>query len=643
MSQENYINNNLIAYIGNKKRLIDLLKKSIKKVINNKNTNLKFLDLFAGTGVVSRLAKSLGFEVFSNDWEYYSYIINKTFIELNSDFLNSSFKKLGGVDNVLNILNSLNEPEEKDKYISKYYCPENDDNIDLKNERIFYTSYNGLKIDAIRAQIDKWYNTGFIDKTEENFLIALLLYEVSTRSNTSGVFKGFHRGFGGSNGDALSRILKPVHLKKPDLINGNPCHVSKEDAVSLSEVLKETKFDIAYLDPPYNQHQYGSNYHLLNTIALNDKPRVNKNIYINGKKTDKSAIRKDWVKTKSTFCIRKNAKEDFEKIIENLNADHILISYSTDGIIDFKDMLEILSKKGKLDIELSEYVKFRGGRQSLTSEVKNIEFVLIVNTNEEGSREDIDKIYKILLSNKIKLILKKTINPLRLETIGYELLKTTKNSENIFQKKYDNRIVLLKINNNRVVDHNIDKLNLLEDSLEIIKRLNDDFEYITNLTREDEVYLTIDEIIKKYKDNLYKEALNLFKEIPYYISKFNNKKAYLSSLKSIKSVLDLIIQTIDMWKTINLINLGCFKRFEKVIFIKLNHTITDELVYKYSSPNAEKSDYLENVILYKKQISNLYEFIIKEFQRNKTESIKDKKTLIIKKHMADSTARMHAC
>ena len=303
---DQYLKKDIIAYIGNKRNLLPLIKNAIQKTgLDPQKKDLTFLDLFSGSGAVSRLAKSLGFRVIANDWEYYSYVINKAFIETDKEELNSCFKKLGGIKNVLEILNNLKEPSFKDRYISLYYSPQDDINPDIKNERMFYTNRNAKTIDAIRSKIDEWAKSKIIDKKEEYILLALLLYESSTRSNTSGVFKGFHKGFGGTNGDALSRILKSVELTMPVLINGKKALVLKEDAVKLSREFNKTKIDIAYLDPPYNQHQYGSNYHLLNTIALNDKPLINKDIYINGKKINKSAIRKDWIKTKSTFCCRK--------------------------------------------------------------------------------------------------------------------------------------------------------------------------------------------------------------------------------------------------------------------------------------------------------------------------------------------------
>lgn len=635
MTEKNYeyINNHLIAYIGNKRRLIPLLEKAIKRCkIEEKNP--KFLDLFAGTGVVSRLAKSLNFEVYANDWEYYSYILNKAFLELDEDFLNNSFKKLGGIDNVLKVLNELKEPLEKDKYISIYYCPLDDENPDLKNERLFYTSYNGKKIDAVRAKIEEWKNNNFIDENEEILLLALLLYEASTRSNTSGVFKAFHKGFGGTNHDALSRILKLISFKKPVLINGPKAKIFKEDSVKLVKMLKEIRFDIAYLDPPYNQHQYGSNYHLLNTIALNDKPPVNKNIYINGKKVNKSAIRRDWIKTKSSFCYKDQAIVDFTKIIENLNAHYILLSYSTDGIIPFDTILEILSRKGKLDIVMSEYVKYRGGKQSLTREIKNIEFVLIVNTEEQSNPDDIIRIKKKLLMKKIKLYLKKSLNPIRAGMLFFN--KEIRDEFVIFTKFYKDIKVELIVSENKIVNHNID---LNDDVLpyETVKEICEDLATLTNMTKEDEIYLIINELKELYNKRFYEKAISLFKNIPYLLSKFNNKKAYIPSLKTIVNVMELLIQTIDMWKKVSLIKSCTFRKFELIIFKKLNYVEYRDIKASYIDDPVE---YEKKVDEYKRKISTLYEYFIMSVTDEKERIISDIKAkeleilLIRKKKLA---------
>ncbi|HOE99863.1 MAG TPA: DNA adenine methylase [Spirochaetota bacterium] len=567
-----YLEENLIAYIGNKRRLLPLIRKSIELCGGSKGKGRKFLDLFAGSGSVSRLAKSMGFAIYANDWEYYSYIINKSFIELDEDFLNNSFKNFGGIEEALKILNNLPNPEPSEQYISKYYCPSSDEAPDLNNERMFWTNYNGKKIDSIRNKIENWKNDGMIDEKENFLLISLLLYESSTRSNTSGVFKGFHKGFGGSNGDALSRILKKIKLSKPTLINGGESFVFNQSAVELSENINE-HFDIVYLDPPYNQHQYGSNYHLLNTIALNDKPEVNKNVIINGKKINKSAIRRDWVKTRSSFCYKKTAKEDFDKIIKNLDSNYIIVSYSTDGIIPFEDMLEILSSKGKLDIVMSEYVKFRGGKQSLTTEVRNIEFVLTVDTTKKGGRSDIEKIQKELYINKIALASKKTVNPFRAEAIGFNFTKKVVSSdlniENIISKKFDDLDVKFAVSENKILNFQNTAEEIKKLSLASIEELHNDMSYITNLTKEDELYLLISDIVKYYMQNKFGIASKLFGETVYLLSKFNNKKNYIQGLKAIITILNMLHQTVEIWREYNILENANFKKFEKETLKKL--------------------------------------------------------------------------
>ena len=84
-----YLTEQLIAYIGNKRRLLPLVYRAIEKT-GVPLEGAKFFDVFAGSGAVSRLAKSLGCEVLSNDWEYYSYILNSAYIKIDKNILNIS-------------------------------------------------------------------------------------------------------------------------------------------------------------------------------------------------------------------------------------------------------------------------------------------------------------------------------------------------------------------------------------------------------------------------------------------------------------------------------------------------------------------------------------------------------------------------
>ncbi|MBN1798759.1 MAG: DNA adenine methylase [Spirochaetales bacterium] len=412
-----YLTKQIIAYIGNKRNLLGLIHSALQRCLGHDFKGKYFLDLFAGSGVVSRLAKALGFRVFCNDWEFFSYVINSAYIGVDKNETESFYKDHGGVRGMVDYLNRLPDPGLEDLYIARCYCPPHDNihNVDYQTERLFYTRSNGLIIDKIRNEIERLYPR---EKTEADrqalkekyLLLALLLYESATHTNTSGVFKAYHKGFGGHNRDALTRILARIELKPPVLIDSAFSHqIFMRDANKLvcSDDLRNTLFDVAYLDPPYNQHQYGSNYHLLNTIARWDKPPVNTTQLKNGKLVDKAGIRKDWTNTRSAYCYRESAVRAFGELLANVEARHILLSYSTEGIIPFEELYRICAARGRVDAVTNEYIKYRGGRQSMNRLNDNIELVLIIDTRKKHNKKLSSKVNELLLRKKLSLQLKK--------------------------------------------------------------------------------------------------------------------------------------------------------------------------------------------------------------------------------------------
>lgn len=613
---KDYVEKHLIAYLGNKRRLLPLILEGIKNTSHNIKSNSKFLDLFAGTGVVSRMAKSLGFEVHCNDWEEYSYQINRAFVGLDVSILETGFAELGGIDTVLEYLNMIDNAEPQDRYISEYYCPADDENPDILNERMFYSHANGLRIDGIRAQIAKWKNMGLLTEDENSLLLALLLHEASTRANTSGVFKGFHQGFGGTHGDALSRILKTLQLVKPVLLPGKG-YVYNEDCLALSEKLQNTRFGIAYLDPPYNQHQYGSNYHLLNTIARNDKPDINKNIFVNGKKTNKSAIRTDWTKTKSTFCYKSSAEADFKKLIDNINAEHLMISYSTDGIIPFDNILDILSSKGKMDIVSSEYTKYRGGKQALTTKTKNVEFVILVDCTEEqkvvfdmGSavaqnkqEQPLDEIKKFLILDKIKVNLQKDYSCNLLKKQGYACEKN--DSGFVFSKNYGNYEVILKTSFNSFAEYESVLEYLKAFPCGVLEEIYTDLDVGTSLTREEELYQDLDLMKFLNEKQQYSALPKLFGKMILNLNKFNNTSAYISSLNALEILLVYFAETMPHWGNVSILNSKAFHDLEHLILRKLEHTAHDNVAGVRESKQVVGMAYDRLVEVLQKQKSSM--------------------------------------
>lgn len=408
-----YLTQQIIAYIGNKRKLLPLIFEAIESSGIDAGPGTKFFDVFAGSGAVSRLAKSLGCEVYANDWEPYSQIINSCYIATDESDIARLF---GGRKEFLSLLeeiNALPEPGADCRYIADYYAPSSFDidEADFKTERLFYTRQNALSIDKIRNRIEELYPPADTDRdtvSRRNILIAELLYECATHTNTSGVFKSCHKGFGGHNRDALKRILSPIRLREPVLIDSPyHAHILKCDANEIVDNGTAGHVDIAYLDPPYNQHQYGSNYHLLNSIALWDRIPEPLDLDENGELREKAAIRHDWIKTRSRYCYRKTAAPSFADLLDNLDADRILVSYSTDGIIPFEQMQEICARRGRLSIVTNEYTTYRGGKQSNSRLDTNIEFILCIDTTHKPDSGTLTAMDDLLMRRRFLLLFRR--------------------------------------------------------------------------------------------------------------------------------------------------------------------------------------------------------------------------------------------
>ncbi|MGA2480419.1 MAG: DNA adenine methylase [Spirochaetia bacterium] len=379
-----YLTEQLIAYLGNKRALLPFLH-DVFAHLELKGSRTLFLDPFAGSGAVARLARMMGFAVEANDWEYYSFIINTCHLGTYASELAGLFADHGGLAGALAELNGLPSPSEDGAYISRHYAPRSTEKADWRTERLFYTRENGLIIDAVRERIEEMYpgtpeGTAFKEKA---VLIAALLYQAATHTNTSGVFKACHRGFGGHGRDALGRIMKRIEVRAPLVVDARwPAAASCMDA---QEFLAGRSADICYLDPPYAVHQYGSNYFMLNTIARWDRPPVSEERGPDGRLRQKAGIRADWKRTRSAFCYRDTAAAALRGVVGAADCRWLVVSYSNEGLIGLEELCGILAETGSLSVVSTGYVKYPGGKQSLERTTRNIELALVVDRHVRPS------------------------------------------------------------------------------------------------------------------------------------------------------------------------------------------------------------------------------------------------------------------
>jgi adenine-specific DNA-methyltransferase len=387
-----YLFNQLVPYIGNKRKLLRLLEQAIQRTSAKTGT---FLDLFAGSGVVSRMAKLLGYRVVSNDWEPYAQAINRCYVACNRP---PKFASLGDYQQAIN---SLNELPGKIGWVTEHLCPRDDTDYDIRTDRMFYMRKNGMRIDAIREQIVAWKDAGRLADAEEACLLAPLVYQACYRSNTSGVFKGFHNGWGGQTRTALYRIATDLRLDAPVFHdNGQQNLVFREDAQTLAERLASEEIEIAYLDPPYNQHPYGSNYHVLNSVVLWDKPALSKQIT----RGTKAAIRLDWrTERRSAYNYREVASTAYQRLLDAVNARYILTSYSTDGTIPLDSMLQANVARGLVSLVMQGYKRYRVSSQRFSKKPMNVEFVLVLDTHGK-SKKSADELREMIESHESRVL-----------------------------------------------------------------------------------------------------------------------------------------------------------------------------------------------------------------------------------------------
>jgi adenine-specific DNA-methyltransferase len=424
--QHPYLKKHLIAYIGNKRSLQGFLAAVFSRLPLREERTV-FLDPFAGSGAVARLARFLGYRVLANDWEFYAYVLNRAHLATDRRELPELFKAHGGAAALLKRMNLLAETTPPEEYIARHYAPADTREADYRTERLFYTRENGLRIDALRAEIERLYPG--LDPApgpgrEKCLLLASLLYQAATHTNTSGVFKACHKGFGGHGRDALKRIMAPIRLELPELYAGGT--PAEAFCLEAEEFARGRSGDISYLDPPYNQHQYGSNYHLLNTIARWDRPPVSDERRADGGLRHKAAIRRDWVSTRSGYCYKRSALPALRALLETLDTRYVALSYNTEGIIPLEGLLDILAGQGGLQVFSSDYVKYRGGRQSLARQVHNIEILLVLDRRRPPSVRAEQELARIVARRRLGLLWRRSYHPEKIRAAfrseGRELL-----------------------------------------------------------------------------------------------------------------------------------------------------------------------------------------------------------------------------
>jgi len=341
-----YLSRQLITYIGNKRALLGHIGKAVERVKRRLGKDrLRVFDAFSGSGVVSRFLKAHASFLVSNDLEEYAAVTARCYLR------NRSTVDLAGVSRTVAELNARVDTEPLPPgFIQELYAPKDEARI-TKEDRVFYTRDNARRLDNYRRLIDS------VPADMRDMLLGPLLSEASVHANTAGVFKGFYKNrhtkigqFGGSGSDALTRILGRITLEPPVLSRFEcECEVLQEDANHAAPRLGP--LDMAYLDPPYNQHPYGSNYFMLNLLVRYERPAQISRV---------SGIPIGW--RRSGYNVRTKSSRLFRQLLHTIDAPFLLISFNNEGFIQPDEMFAMLKAIGSVDVIEAQYNAFRGSR-----------------------------------------------------------------------------------------------------------------------------------------------------------------------------------------------------------------------------------------------------------------------------------------
>lgn len=340
-----------MRFIGGKTLIIPYILELIKeKTIDVKSIS----DVFAGSGVVSREFKNLGYDVISNDLMYFSYVLLRGTVGINSKL---EFKNLG-ISDPIAYLNNLNLENMNLDLANCFICQ----NYSPNGGRMYFTEENALRIDFIRIQIENWYEASMINEDEYFYLLTCLIEAVPFVSNITGVYGAYLKHWD-------KRALNNLELKNVDLsINGSIGQAYNEDS---NKLIENIETDLAYYDPPYNQRQYLPNYHVLETIAKYDNPKI-KGV---------TGLR-DYSEQKSDYCRKDSVFNAFEDLIKNTKSRYIILSYNTEGLLSHDEIISILEKYGKKNTVDYKSINYKRYKNAQTNKNKNLREVLYLVERE---------------------------------------------------------------------------------------------------------------------------------------------------------------------------------------------------------------------------------------------------------------------
>ena len=333
-----------IKYLGSKRLLVP----EIVRLAGELAPSGTVVDLFSGTARVGHALKAAGYRVLANDLMAYGETIARCYVQADAEDHAAEAEQL---------IRELNALPGSPGWFTHTFC---------ESSR-YLQAKNGARVDAIRDAIA----AKELEPELESILLVSLMEAADRVDSTTGVQMAYLKQWS-------ARSHNELELRLPALLPRAASGKGAATRLEAREAARRLSGDIAYLDPPYNQHSYLGNYHVWESLVLWDQPEV---YGIAHKRVD-CRDRKSDFNRKTAFL------EAWRETVAAVDARHLIVSFSDEGFISREQMEEVLSSRGQVQVLSNDFKRYvgaqigihnlRGEKVGTVSHLRNREYLFVV-------------------------------------------------------------------------------------------------------------------------------------------------------------------------------------------------------------------------------------------------------------------------
>lgn len=346
----------MIKYIGSKRVLVPLLVETISRI----HPSGSVLDLFSGTSRVGHALKRHGYRVVANDHNNYARVLATCYVKADAD------DHLRPAEQLVREFNRL---PGRPGYFTSTFC---------EQSRFFHPK-NGAKVDAIREALAL---KGLPPELEAVMLVSLM--EAADRvDSTTGVQMAYLKQW-------ADRAHNDLELRVPDLLPRAASGKGEAHGLDALQAVRTLEADIAYLDPPYNQHKYLGNYHVWESLVLWDKPEV----------YGIACKRIDCKERGSIFNSKRKASAALSTVLREVRAPHLVVSFNNEGYFAREKIEAMLGHREHVMVISQDYKRyvgaqigihnFKGEKVGKVSHLRNTEYIYVATDDSNVAKRVAD-------------------------------------------------------------------------------------------------------------------------------------------------------------------------------------------------------------------------------------------------------------